>query len=397
MPTSPRYQVVLVTHYFSTHGGGVESVAIQIAQRVAEKYAVGVRWFASDCDAVPSARRGVGFEPMRSWNGLERLGFPWPVWGLRSLLRLRKAIAAADVVHVHDYIYFGNLAAFFFARWFGKPVVVTQHVGDIPYDNRLLGVILKVINRSFGTFVLGRAEQVVFYSEVVRTQFLRSVSFKSEPCFWPNGVDTIEYSGTDDLTRSSIKSRLAANPQRTVFLFVGRFVEKKGMPLLRQLVKEFGEIEWWILGWGATNAAFDPATWQLPNMKIFFDRSGAILVELYRAADLLVLPSKGEGFPLVVQQAMACGTPAMVSNATADAVPDTRPFLITCDLDGSQDDFGKACGVLRYSLETGKLLTLRSLVGEHARREWSWTLNADRYGTLYERLGGMARMQAGCT
>jgi glycosyltransferase involved in cell wall biosynthesis len=242
-------RVVLVTHYFSTHRGGVENAAGQLAERLVEDGSFQVTWFASDCDLPPATRVGLSMAPMRSWNGIERLGLPWPIWGVGSLRRLKCAIAAADIVHLHDFIYFGNLAAFLFAKWRKTPILVTQHIGDIPYRSRLLSGILKLINRSIGRFVLSKADQVVFISDVVRKQFLRSVSFRTEPLFWPNGVDTHVFFPVDDASRNALRETLPGSPKTTVCLFVGRFVEKKGLGILRQLAREFQDVEWWFAGW----------------------------------------------------------------------------------------------------------------------------------------------------
>jgi hypothetical protein len=54
------------------------------------------------------------------------------------------------------------------------------------------------------------------------------------------------------------------------------------------------------------------------------DLSDDEMAQLYRGADVLVLPYRGEGFGLPVLEAMACGTPAIVSTggATDDFVTD---------------------------------------------------------------------------
>ena len=63
-------------------------------------------------------------------------------------------------------------------------------------------------------------------------------------------------------------------------------------------------------------------------MSVHRNLSQAELPPLYQAADLLVLPSVGEGFPLVVQEAMACGTPALVGDETAAGCPEAGAVSI---------------------------------------------------------------------
>ena len=57
-----------------------------------------------------------------------------------------------------------------------------------------------------------------------------------------------------------------------------------------------------------------------PTVRVLGTVAHDDLGELYRAADVLLLPSAGEGFPLVVQEAMASGLPVVV---TPDATPHT--------------------------------------------------------------------------
>ena len=109
--------VVLVTHYFPAHRGGVERVAGQLAQRLAAAGAARVDWHASDCDPAPPPAPGVRPFPASSWNVTERwLGFPYPLWSPAALWRLARACRAADLVHIHDCLYLPNLVAFATAR-----------------------------------------------------------------------------------------------------------------------------------------------------------------------------------------------------------------------------------------------------------------------------------------
>jgi glycosyltransferase involved in cell wall biosynthesis len=69
---------------------------------------------------------------------------------------------------------------------------------------------------------------------------------------------------------------------------------------------------------------------------VFRGRSGADLAPLYQASDVFVLPSKGEGFPLVIQEALACGLPVVCSAETAQADRAVTPFLFPVAAEESQ-------------------------------------------------------------
>lgn len=374
-------RITLVTHYFPAHRGGIELVAAELARRLAAGLGARISWHASDCDEPPSIS-GVEVVPARSWNGLEKLtGVPYPLWSPGALWRAGRSARGADIVHIHDCLYLPNLATYVTARLVGRPVLVTQHVGMIPYRSRMLRIMLMLAYRILGRFVLGGASRVVFVSDSVRRYFGDFVRFKVPPLLVANGVDTSVFFPLEDEGRTALREQFGARHGTPVLLFVGRFVEKKGLPVLHQLAERIPGARWIFAGRGP----LDPENWRLSNVRIFRDRSGAQLAQLYQAADLLVLPSVGEGFPLVVQEAMACGTPALVGSETAAGYPDARDLLASEDTGGS-DVVSHWERRIKAMIGDDARSVLRRKVATYAAANWSWERCADRYAELLSAL-----------
>lgn len=371
--------LVLVTHYFSTHRGGVELVAAELARRLSETHGWALTWIASDTDLLPEkVPPAVRLLPARAWNGIERnIGVPWPVWSLGALRQLWHAVAQADVVHLHDALYFGNAFAWLFARLQGIPLIVTQHVGNVPFRSAFLRAVHTFANRTLGQLVLSTAHQVVFISPAVRHEFERFCRFRAPPVYWANGVDT-EIFTPDGAVADEQKIVNARRADKRVFLFAGRFVEKKGLSILRELAATFWDDLWIFVGQGP----LDPEHWDLPNVLVMRGLSGAALAPYYRAADLLVLPSVGEGFPLVVQEAMACGTPVMVGDETAAGCPDARPLMFVENVGTGDTAVRWARRLSDLRDNPNRLLALRPGVAKFANEKWSWDSTAAKYVEL---------------
>ena len=303
-------RLLTVTHFFESHGGGIEVVAGELCRALADIGHQAI-WAASDADAPPIDLR---FEtlPLACTNPTERLtGLPMPIPLPRSLAKLNQAVSAADAVIVHDALYATSLAAAYAARRFGKSLILCQHIAAIPFAAASMRLLMKAANRLVTEPMLRSADQVVFISDTVRSDFAH-VPTQRSPQLVFNGVD-------GELFRPGQRQRAAFNLPESgkVAAFVGRFVEKKGLSVLREVARLRPDISFALAGSGPV----DPSTWGLPNIHILGRLSRERVANLFRSVDLLLLPSIGEGYPLVIQEAMACGLPVICSEESARADP----------------------------------------------------------------------------
>jgi glycosyltransferase involved in cell wall biosynthesis len=112
---------------------------------------------------------------------------------------------------------------------------------------------------------------------------------------------------------------------KNTLLYVGGFDLRKNVPFLieafSQTPKAFQEkTSLVIAGYGAPQSLIDLwRTYKLPeeNLVITGYVDNNELLNLYKEADLLLQPSFMEGFGLTALEALACGTPSVVSNAGA--------------------------------------------------------------------------------
>ena len=351
-------RILTVSHFYASHGGGIERVAGQMTARFA---ALGhaALWAASDRDPTPPAP--VTAVPLACCDPLERLtGLPMPIPGLRALRALSRAIARADAVVIHDALYLTSIAAMMLARRRGKPVVLIQHIAAIPFASRLLRGAMALANRIVTRPMLRAASHVVFISATVREELLGFAAWRDSTLAF-NGVDTALFH----------PGPAPAKPRRTV-LFVGRFVAKKGLAVLRVLAAQCPETEFLLAGTGPIG----PADWGLANVRDLGPQTSAQLAELYRAADVLLLPSVGEGFPLVIQEAMACGLPVICGAPADRADPQANRWLRGVAIDLA-DPQATAIRCAEALAATALTCAERAEMAAYAARAYDWGRQAE--------------------
>ncbi len=130
--------------------------------------------------------------------------------------------------------------------------------------------------------------------------------------------------------RAGLRARFGLDADRPVFLFSGKFVEKKRpgdvIDAVRMLAGEGPPgVQVLMVGDGALGAELRERAAGLPVRFAGFLNQSEITAA-YAAADCLVLPSDhGETWGLVVNEGMACGLPALVSDQVGCAADLVTP------------------------------------------------------------------------
>ena len=218
-------------------------------------------------------------------------------------------IARTSVIHLHIGGAFVPEVVYAACRVRGMPYIAHLH-GDVGPSGRT-GLLL----RMYKPLVLGpvlRAAAVVVvptddFGATVRVQY---------------GVDPVRIAvipnGVDDSFTYIGQRRLHTKPR---LLFVGRLAIQKNLPLfLRALDGVSEQFETILVGNGELEGQLKQlaAELRLQNVRFHGRADGAGLRDLYRNADVFVLPSYWEGMPLVLLEALAMGLPIVATDITGN-------------------------------------------------------------------------------
>lgn len=147
----------------------------------------------------------------------------------------------------------------------------------------------------------------------------------------PNGVNVNRFY-PDSTIRQKMRNELQVS-DKNVILFVGRFVEEKGVEdLIRSMsFLEHGKAVLMLIGSGPLQFKYEAlATKYMVEMKILGPIPNILLPAYYNMADIFVLPSLLEPAAMVLSEAQACGVPVISTNTggTPERVKDRITGLL---------------------------------------------------------------------
>jgi glycosyltransferase involved in cell wall biosynthesis len=169
--------------------------------------------------------------------------------------------------------------------------------------------------------VLGRFDGFLYVGQRSRDYLLHYGAASDRLFFSPHCVDNDAFRTASDAVRRSSESALGDPARIKRILFVGKLIERKRpLDVLRaaaQLAAQGVLVEVAFAGSGELQGALTTAA-AASGVGVHFHGfvNQSELPALYAAADVIVLPSDGrETWGLVINEAMACGVPAVVSDA----------------------------------------------------------------------------------
>lgn len=214
-----------------------------------------------------------------------------------------------DVVHAHSHLYFSTNLAAVVRRFNSVPLAITNHG---LFSQTAPETVFRWYLRTLGKWTFNRADLVFCYTDR-DVERLQSLGVTTQTAVIPNGVEFERFRESD--------STFPVDTSGPVVLFVGRLVEGKrpriALEAFRHLVGPFPEARLLVCGDGPLRTDLETTAdeWGLRESINFlgtveYDDMPAI----YRAGDVLLLPSRAEGVPRTVMEALAAGTPVVSSD-----------------------------------------------------------------------------------
>jgi teichuronic acid biosynthesis glycosyltransferase TuaC len=227
------------------------------------------------------------------------------LWSLSSIAHVRRSGFDFDVIDAH-YYYPDGVAAAMLARYFRRPLVITARGTDLNFIPQYR------IPRKLIQWAAVQADHSITVCAALQEELARLGVDRKDVTVLRNGVDLERFAPVD---RELARQELGLDEGLT-FISVGHLVERKGHDIAIKALARFPDAKLLIVGDGELRRELEQLTVSLGlSGKVHF--TGSVSQErlkyYFSAADALILASSREGWPNVLLESMACGTPVVAT------------------------------------------------------------------------------------
>ncbi len=368
-----------LTQRFPPALGGVETHVWHLAEGL-QRRGVDVEVFTTDLERDRPLRRlrdgaGAFAYPVRRFRAVKVAELPHALGNVAPAMLPGVLTGHWDLVHAHAYGYFPTFAAAAGRLLKRSALVITPHAdpGRPSLEKRAFDHVVPRVT-------LRRADRVIALTERERGYLERLGVPAGRIEVVPNGVELGEFPS---------RVRVASNGGAVSVLFAGRcYPEQKGLEVLMRAMASLRDLKGVTLrivgdDWGghtvirtmAKNLGIEDAVTLVGRV----DR--ASLIKEYEHADIFVLPSLFDSFPIAILEAMAAGLPVVATRVggVPDVVEDGRTGILV----NAGDADGLAAALLHLA---GDGIARRDM-GRRGRERasgFSWEAVLPRIQRVYE-------------
>jgi glycosyltransferase involved in cell wall biosynthesis len=237
--------------------------------------------------------------------------------------RIDSLVSRAEIVHVHAVWEEIQHTASRTARRRGVPYVVTPH-GLLDRWNMSKGWLKKHAYLAWRHRRNLNGAALLHFATSIEREVVSRLRLRPPTLVEPLGVDLREFDAVPN--RETLEHRVREIRGRRFVLFLGRVHRGKGLELLvpafASIAADVDDVVLVIAGPDSggyrSHVEHLAATAKIPDRVVFTGMlHGADRLAALAAADLLALPSFHENFGMVVAEALAAGTPVLVSDRVA--------------------------------------------------------------------------------
>jgi len=241
----------------------------------------------------------------------------------------------------------------------GVPCTFTFHSTE---NGRILGVNPNQKIKDLEAEAAFVADKVIAVSGRFKGEVMGEYGVDEGKCWVvPNGIQCKHYDG--DVNCAEIKGKYGIGPLDPTILFCGRMQGGlKGADLvveaLPSILGAYGGVKAVFVGDGDAKMHGDHRSKELgvgDSCRFLGSKSGQELINLYKACDMVIVPSRNEPFGLVVLEAWAAGKPVIVSDQVGCPVDMwENGLIVSCTADGVAWGVKEICSNWDRAREMGR-------------------------------------------
>lgn len=371
-------RVCMLSFYYAPHYSGsaiqARNLSLHLRTRGVEPFVVSANLTGSAehelVDGIPVYRLPV----------LQDATWQVPSFMLSLAWFLIRRRHSYDVIHSHGTLQ--HTIASLVARLLGKGTILKVAMARSDIDFNRQGRLWGRANR----YLVSRFDRYIATSRIIQDEFRQHSFADGRVHLMPNGVDTDTYR---PCATQAEKSQLRASlglPDKPTVCFVGIIIARKNVDLALRAWREVRreQIDAQLVLVGPLPERSDAAAWRyyqelldyveregLKDSVIFTGFQPAVASYL-RASDIFLFPSKQEGMPNALLEAMASGLPSVASQISG------TEDLIEQGSNGYMFPLQDEPAYARALIELLREPDLTHRIGEQARRfvESSYSLHA---------------------